>query len=393
MVLRFAKETVFGTIPVTGSHTKLPMTGESLTYDIEKTSSEEMNTDRGVSDMIPTTASATGSVNVEMQASAYDPLIEAALQGAWAPSTGTFTITATATTLTSTAFPLTLVPGQFIGFAVAPGQPNYGKILRISSVADAVTATVLKIDPMTPSAVGTMTAAVLTTARLRNSSIRSSFSLEKEFSDLGVFRAYRGMNVSGMTINAAQGAITTGEFQFMGRDGMKKTAATQLPVTETVIPDTRPMSGMTGTACNIWIKDLPLAGTYLSSVSLTTDNNMRMQNAMCSADINGIAGAVGIGNGNFTATMSMEIYFANEDILYDEFTTNKNVPISFTAFDTEGYGYVFTFPKANITTHTVNASGNNQDVMATIEVTGLQTKGSAIASLNGAVLLVDRIKL
>lgn len=398
LVLRYAPEAQFGVKPTTGNHKRIPLTGESLNYDISKTQSEEIVPDRGIADMIPTESSASGSVNIEMKASAYDDFIEAGLQGTWAdlPTTNLdITVEADGVTLTATSgtFPTTLLSaGQFFALSITGNSPNKGKLFRISSAANSITTTVLKLNAATPATPETLTGVHLLGSRLRNGGTMRSFFLEKHFSDINTFRGYLGMNVAGFTVNASQGAITTGEIQFMGRSGTKPTNATQMPGTMQPLADTRPMTGMTGAVCGVWLEGAPLAGTYLSSLALTVDNGLRAQNAMCSADANGVAGAIGIGNGTFTAKANLEIYFTDEDTLYSEFVDNRNVELAWTAFDTEGYGYVFTLLRANITTHTVNGSGNNQDVMATIETNGL-TFPSADAKLNGAVLVIDRIKL
>lgn len=397
-VLRYAPEAQFGVKPTSGDHKRIPFTGESLTYDITKTQSEEIDPDRGIADMVPTESSASGSINFEMKAGVYDEFIEAGLQGTWAelPTTSlTIEVGVDEVTLTATAgtFPVSLLSaGQFFGLSVPESDPHYRKLFRISEAAGSITPTVLKLSSATPATAGTITGTHLLGGRVRNGGKKRSFFIEKEFGDVETFRAYLGMNVAGFTVNASQGAITTGEIQFMGRSGMKSTGTTQMPGSPTPLPDTRQMTGMTGAVCGVWINGQPLADTFLSSLALTVDNNLRAQNAMCSADANGVAGAVGIGTGTFTANGSLEIYFTDEDTLYDEFVDNRNIELSWTAFDSEGYGYVFTLPRANITTHTVNIQGNNQDVLATIETTGLKTRSATDPKLEGAVLLIDRIK-
>ena len=395
VVLRYAQETEFGVPPTTGNHHLLSMTGESLDFAIEKTQSEEINPDRGVTDVIATSASASGGVNVELKHSAYDALIEAGLQGAWTDGASVeLDITATATELSiaTGTFPVgKLVPGQFFGITSPAGQANHNTLLRVSTAADAVSAQLIKLDPLLPATPGAMTGVKISTSRLRNGTTRRSFTVEKHFSDVGVYKPYVGMNVSGFTLNAAAGALTTGEIQFMGRNAMVNSGTTKMPGSLVVAPDSRPMSGMTGTVCAVWVDDAPLAGTYVNSLALTLDNNMRQQNAMCTADANGVPGAVGIGNGQLAVSGTLEIYFSAQDVLYSEFVTNRNVKLMFTMFDTEGNGYVVQLPKANISSHKANAAGNNQDVMATIEYTGLQLKSSN-AALNGAALIIDRIE-
>lgn len=391
--LLFAQEAEFGVVPTTGNHYSIPMNGETLVFGIDKTQSEEINPDRGVTDAVPTSASVTGGVNVELKYGVYDKLMEAALQGTWEPVVdGVHDITATANQLSiaSGSFP-DLLPGQYFGLTVPQGGLNYQRIFRVSNDADAVEAQLIKLDASTPAQPGVMTGVSISSARLRNGKVRRSFTVEKAFTDIGSYKAFTGMNVAGFTINAEMSALTTGDFQFMGRLGKKSTNATSLPGTKQVNPDMRPMSGMTGTVCNVWIDGQPLTGTNVGSISFTYDNNLRMQNAMCSADENGIVGAVGIGNGAISASLSLGVYFAQSDVLYDEFVSNRNVKLEFTAFDSEGHGYIFQFPKANISTHQVTAEGNNQDLMAQIEITGLQIK-SALPDLNGAVVIIDRIE-
>ena len=391
-ILRYAKETEFGVPPTIGNHKRLPFTGESLTYTIDKTASEEINPNRGVSDMVPTTASASGGINIEFKADVYDELLEAGLQGTWTTEdTSPIEIVVSPTEITTLGtFPVAnLVPGQFFGLKCAVGAKSYRKLFRIKNDPAAISAGTIQLDASTPGEAETLADSYIIGRRLRNGTTQRSFTIEKEFSDVGIFRAYTGMNVSSLSINAAQGALTNGEFQFMGR-GAVKGSVTALPGTEQLPADRRTMTGMTGTVCAVWVGGAPLAGTFLSSLGLSYDNNLRQQNAMCSGDANGIAGAIGVGNGNIACTMNAELYFSTEDVLYDEFVQNRNTEVVMTAFDSEGNGYVMTYPRANVTTHEVTLQGNNQDVMATVELTGLQTV-SENAKINGGVLFMDKI--
>lgn len=395
-VLRFAQETEFGVPPVGGTHRSLPMTGESLQYTIDKTASEEIDPDRGTADMVPTSAAVSGGVNIELKASAYDPLIEAGLQGTWKPATPTATSVAFTANATGTRFTvpikLELVKGQFFALQVEADDPNYRKLFRVARVSadPSGTGTEIDLDPATPAVPDSVSNGAISVSRLRNGHVRRSFSVEKGQPDVDVFRMYTGMNVAGWTLNMAQGALSNGEIQFMGRKAMKSTAVSAMPGTLEPVPDRRTMTGMTGAVCGIWIDGKPIEDTFVASFTLTLDNNMRQQNAMCSSDEDGIPGAIGIGNGALSVSGSLEVYFSKKETLYSEYLENRNVEVAFTAFDTEGHGYVFTLPRANVTNNQSNSSGNNADVMATIELTGLRVK-STEESLNGAVLLIDRI--
>ncbi|MEP7118177.1 MAG: phage tail tube protein, partial [Acidobacteriota bacterium] len=59
------------------------MTGESLAFSLSKTESGEIRSDRQITDLIVTSASATGGVNFELSYKEFDDFIRAALQGSW----------------------------------------------------------------------------------------------------------------------------------------------------------------------------------------------------------------------------------------------------------------------------------------------------------------------
>lgn len=391
--LTYAKETVFGVTPVTGNHKELRMTGESLGYTLSKEGSNEINNYRAVTSMIATSAEASGGVNAEVQFGEYDPLIEGILQGTWAPfgtagistpfsaTVTTSTITASVATAGANLFTL-LKAGQWFTLG-ATGSDNDNKLFRVSKVT-APTSTVITLDAGTPGIVGGPYAAtVLKATRLSNGVVQPSFTLERASGDTGEFFAYRGMTPSSMSMSISSGALSTMDFTFMGRDAVASSATT-MPGTKTASLAYPIMSGVSGTACALWAKGVPLTGTFVNSISLSYDNTLRSQSAICSL------GSIGIGSGTINVTADMEVYFASGRAFYDEFLSNSTMEIAFTTFDTDGNGYIFTLPKANISSYTVNAGGKDADLMASISVTGLLDLGQADVSLR-KVMFVDRI--
>ena len=141
---------------------------------------------------------------------------------------------------------------------------------------------------------------------------------------------------------------------------------------------------MSGTSCALWAKGAPLAGTFVNSISLSYDNTLRAQSAICSL------GSIGIGSGTITATADLEVYFASGRTFYDEFLKNEDIEISFTAFDTEGNGYIFTMPKANISSYTLNAGSRDADLMASISFTALLDMKQTDVNLR-KVMVIDRV--
>ena len=389
----YIPESVFGVTPVAGNPKALRITGESLNYNLEKTSSDEINAYRAATSMVPVSAEASGSVNGEMQFGEYDDLLAATLQSTWnAFGTNglgaTFSATITATTITASVattgaslFTL-LKAGQWFSLT-GTGTGNDNKLFRVSKLTPP-TSTVITLDTGTPGiAGGPFAATAVRVSRLFNGTTQPSFTIERASNDTGEFFAYRGMSAASFKTSISSGALSTVEFAFMGRDAVAA-GATTLPGTVTPSQAYPIMSGVSGTACALWAKGAPLAGTFVNSISLSYDNTLRAQSAICSL------GSIGIGSGTINVTADLEVYFANGRAFYDEFLSNANMEIAFTTFDTQGNGYIFTLPQANISSYSLNAGGKDQDLMASISVTGLLDLGNADAALR-KVMFIDRI--
>ena len=392
--LSYIEEDDFGVTPTVGTVRKLRITGESLNFTVNKEASAEINDSRSFSSMIPTSAEASGGVQGEMQFAEYDRFIEATLQSNFVGIGGTgestaFEATVTATTITATVAPTgssaftTLQPGQWFTLS-GTGGANDGKLLRVSKTV-AVTSTVITLDPGTPATVGGPFAATkILTSRLSNGVDQPSFTLQREVGDVGEFFTFRGMTASSMSLNIASGSLSTVEFSFMGRDSAQDNT-TLLPATVEDSQAYQIMSGVSGTTCALWAKGAPLAGTFINSIAFSYDNSLRMQTALCAL------GSIGIGAGQINATADIEVYFASGATFYSELLNNSNIEIAFTSYDAEGNGYIFTFPAANVSSYTVNASGgSDSDLMASISLTALRDAANTNAALR-KVVFIDRV--
>jgi len=81
--LYYIPEVTYGVAP-SGAYKALRFTGESLAQAQETTESQEIRSDRQVSDVIRNAISATGDVNFELSYGTFDDFIAAALGGTWA---------------------------------------------------------------------------------------------------------------------------------------------------------------------------------------------------------------------------------------------------------------------------------------------------------------------
>lgn len=390
--IAFLEESVFGVIPGVGTPKLLRMTGESLAYEITKESSEEINDTRSVSSMIPVTAAASGGIDTEVSYREYDPFLEAALQAAFtvfgvngvgAAFTADFTattITASAPTAGASIF-TNLKKGQFFRL-VAPSNANDGKIFRVSTTVNP-TSTVITVSAATPLATGSAVAlCTIASSRLTNGTTQKSFTIERQNADITEYWAYTGMTLSSMELNIASGSRSTMAFNFMGKRAERDTS-TLLPGAPTESQAYDIHSGSTGPVCLIWVDGAPLVGTFVQAVSLTYDNALRSQEAVCEL------GAVGIGSGTIVCSGTLEVYFANGD-LFDKFVANDNIEFTVSTLDDAGNGYVFTIPKANISALNTSAGAKDQDMMLSIEFTGLRDLANADATLR-QVMFVDRV--
>lgn len=384
------QEVDFGVTPTAGNGKKLRVTSESLNFDISKDSSKELRDDRQTSSMQPVGAQASGSLSIELQYAEHDDLIAAALQGAWATygtkGVGTtFTADFTATTITASAAPIgasaftTLKKGQWFRLN-APANANHGKRFRVSPVT-APTATIITLDPSTPATVGAAVAnCAVQTSRLVNGVDQPSFSIEKVFADIGQFLLYRGMTVSKFSAQFQSEALTTGSFDFMGKDSTVA-QATALPGVTAESQTFEIHNAATGIG-NIWENGAPLE-SFIKTLQLNVDNALRARTAI------GTLGAVSVGSGTIKVDGTFEAYFEDAD-LYQKFLSNQATALSWASVDADGNGYVFTLPKVNISKAEVTAGGLDQDVMAKISFTALADVGNADAALRKTII-IDRV--
>lgn len=81
--LAYIKEATWGTTPSTPAMQILRLTSESLTYNPQTVTSQELSPDRNIKDQILTTAGASGGMNFELSYGTFDDLLESLFYNAW----------------------------------------------------------------------------------------------------------------------------------------------------------------------------------------------------------------------------------------------------------------------------------------------------------------------
>lgn len=385
--VRYIPEVTFGVTPVTGNCINMRATGESLSFEIATTTSQEIRADRQITDVVQTGASTSGGVNFELSHEEYDPFIEATLQGTWthfgtlglgtAASVG---IDSTAGTLTWGAAPtgadaLTgLEVGQWFKL-IAPADAANGAYLKIASR----TSTVITVAAATPiPGTGTRAAVAnvqIKSSRVKNGTTQRSFSVEKEFADVAQFFLYKGMTASKMSLQFQSGSIVGGSFEFMGTVSTRG-GTQQLPGTPVASKAFDVMNAVSGVG-NVYEAGVPLTNTFIKSINLDVDNALRGQDAI------GTMGFVGIASGTISVGGAVEMYLA-DGTMYDKLVNNTSSSLSWFVRDGSGNGYVITANKVKFSGGGVTAGGLNQDVMLSMNWQGLMDS-------SGNTIYIDRL--
>jgi hypothetical protein len=249
--LFFVEETNWGEIPVSGGSPEAPnlsefrFTNDSLTQTTESTQSEEIRSDRQVSDIVRTAVSAGGDVGIELSFASHDALLAGALYDDFSVEVNEVGVSASFTTgspgpgvFQLLASPLQPSPnwlanvavGQFLrvtGSATSPTNDGFYKVAFVDAAAGLIRFTSA---PPSPEGAGTFN---IRGQFINNSVTRKSFTIEKQFSDVvvdadspetGVFQYYTGMRVGSLNLTIAPGAIINGSMSFEGKQGFSAAA-------------------------------------------------------------------------------------------------------------------------------------------------------------------------
>lgn len=360
--LYYLAEVTWGTIP-SAAMTECRYTGESLSFSIDTTVSDEIRADRQVTDLIQTGASPSGDINFELSYGTYDDFLKSALYssgwiGVGGGSTNTLTAGATASNLNfsldATANTITLgsavthaiTKGQWIKIAGAASENNgYHKVTG-------VTGNVITIDDVVTTEV-LQSVATISGSTIKNGTTESSFVLEKKFSDISKFMSFTGMVPSNMNLSLQANSIATGSFSFMGKTSATA-SATVGTGTATSASTTQVMNAVSNIA-SIREGGTAMTGLFVQTLDFSLNNNVRGITAI------GTLGNADMGVGRCEVTGNLSVYLANMD-LYEKFVNDTATSLDFRIADNAGNAYTVSFDNVNFTDASITSSGPNADV-------------------------------
>lgn len=389
--LAYIAESAFGVTPGSGTAKALRMTGESFDFALSKEVSKEIRSDRQNTGAVTVDGSTSGGFQGEMQYREYDAFIAAALGSAYGAYgtdgvSTTFTAAITTTDITASVAPVganaftNLQKGQWFRL-LAPTDANNGKFFKVSTIT-APTTTVITLDASTPGiAAASVANSVVQTSRLTNGVTETTFSIERALADITQYMLFRGQAVSKMDWKFAASSLSTLSFDFMGKD-MVRATSTGLPSAPAASQTFDIQNGVRGIG-QLWEGTVPLTGTYIKSLDLSVDNNLRAQTALQNF------GAVGIGWGTLKVSGSYEAYFANGD-LFDKFLADTYSGLTVGTQDKDNNGYVVTLPRCQTMTHKVVAGSRDTDIMAQVTFEAFADTANATSALRKTIF-IDRV--
>lgn len=265
----------------------LRFVSESLGLTATSTQSEEIVTNRNVADLVRTTTSVGGDVNVEFSYEVYDDFLQGLLQS-------------------------------------ATGLDGAN-----TEIKNGVTKKYFTIEKNTPDAAGT-----------------------------NYFTQFTDMQVGGMTMNIAQGAIVAGSFSLLASSEPTLSGTSLDTVGGYTAAPTFPVYNSLANVSAVSLDGSP-AG-FVEGVNFTVTNNLREQRAI------GYVAPAGVASGQFVVTGTVSLYFAS-NALYQKFISDQTFSLSVTIDDetntTNGNQYTIRFPKCKFGNVTKNITGNNADVL------------------------------
>lgn len=443
------RETTFGVTPATPAFKTIRQVSSSLAVNPQTVVSNEIRSDRQVSDLILVGLQAGGDVAGEMSFQTMDDDLEEAAQGTWANnplitvvtpgveisalSTTTATVasggaafkaqmialltgfptasnniaaavsSSTATTVvfpasTFTAETATIPAGatlRVVGFQGASGDiaavtaggngltsvvldfttmglvaGQWAQPAGFATAADndfcrisAITAHKISFDRVPSGWVADAGTAVVIKVYasdfLINGSTKRSNTIERQYLDHSpvTYEYLRGQTLDKFAVNAPAEKVATHTKSYIGSDGVVQTTrftgATDIAAANNDVLNTASNVGRLG------FDGVNVTGpNYVMSATFSLNNNLRRQIAV------GYLAAVGIGNGEFNASGTFQLYFGDKTVL-DKVMNNTLTSWDFRVgrTDSNNESLVFDFPSIKLSSGSPSVSGKNADVM------------------------------
>lgn len=355
--ISYIKEVTYGVTPTNPTMQAIRHKGESLKADTTFVKSEEIVSDRQVTDIIRTDFKTGGDIMNEWSYAQHEAFMGSALQSA--AFTTAATVTGVIYSAASADNSFNRSSGDFAasqiflvyhwikvsGFVTAANNGYF----RIDSVAT------LKLIVSGGSALVNEAAGPSVTItmgqQLKNGTTLDSYTLRKKFTDVTLYEILGGSCIDSWSAKCSVGDKINGSFGFMGKSASSTdilgsgsvTAAPTNAVMEAV--DHVPLIYENGT-------------TYqMTEFSFDLKNNLR------SRQVVGTLGPISMGSGTLNITGNLNAYFSSAAIM-DKYLAATASGIATMFRDSSSRGYIIDLPSIRYTSGGRVAGGQDADVMA-----------------------------
>jgi len=356
----YIRETVFGVPETTPEYAIARLTSSDLAANKQTVTSEELRSDRMVSDQPEVGFDNGGTLNVEYSAESYEDFLESALCGTYSTPVNLTDVAVTLTapnTIAAAGIDTNAEIGQWINvqYSDFTDATNNGWYKVTAKAAGEVT--VQQTVTNDSGSTGTIDG-----KDLINGVVQRSYEMVQDFTDIEEYFRFSGMRLGTWDVSVTAGEILNGSFGFMGT-AVDAQSATPYGTYDPATPATTPVMNATSNVGNI-IKDGVALETCIQSLNFTVDNNLRSQ--MCI----GNKFPSGIGYGRQLITGTLNAYFESLD-LYNEMLNHEDVSLEFQLTDIDGRTIKFEFPRVKFNTSAPSPEGIDTDVMENIEWTAI----------------------
>ena len=431
-VMRYTEEAASSNAgyPANSTIQEIPMTGESFQYSSQFISSQNINSSRQASDQIQTSFEVAGGLQIEFAPKVYDELIEGAMWADWQATAKDADYELTTTTAVAGTNGGTLADtdaGEDMTTGLVVGQWFYlrSRGLEAAAITSSnvgiykvllVTENLITLDESTPiTAIDTEKTCTICASTMKApedgkaiNMKRHKYFFERQHADLDQdqFFGFGGNLVNNWSINGASASLLTGSFDFMGENATIRNSGIynletnpngqatgdgetpEAPTTATANLGSAALDdayaggdgahaaagSFNGFNAVSHIKGIYLDGVdanatasgdiYIQSLDFTIANNLRGAQAI------GHMGNIAVQAGQLNITGNIASYFAN-DKMYRRFLSGEEFSLEYVVEDENNDAYVFSFPRVTISTSSMNAGGNDQDLIENMQWTAL----------------------
>jgi len=336
-------EVTYGTTPATPALKAIRHTGTSLGLSKENLQSEELRSDRQITDLRHGARQVGGDIEFELSHGSLDDALQAVLMGTWGTAKDT-----TTTSISAAVGSFARAAGSFTtdGFAVgdivtASGFTNAGNNGRFLVTAVVpLTLTVTALGGQTMAVEAAANRRIVQRAAVRAGTTRRSFTIERFFADLTSaqkpYHRFTGCEFNNLELQINANAMVTGKFGVIGRDLALDTAViagSTYPAATT----TSPFDSFSGS--------LMEGGTVIGTV---TEVQLKLENGLEPRYVVGDKRTAQPSSKRSNLSGNLTVYFENSTML-EKFINETESSVELELVDAANNKYTIYLPRIKYT--------------------------------------------